>query len=112
MFAVFQLTLTMTKLDESVAITMPIVASFFNVEGMTCTGCVSQLESHLRSVPGIHDTKISLLTHKAEISYYQGMITDMEISRCIKQAGFTPQLLNEDSSIAVLLVDTSHSKGL
>jgi hypothetical protein len=39
------------------------------VSGMTCASCQATIENHLKSLEGVSDASISLLTHKANIRY-------------------------------------------
>lgn len=39
------------------------------VEGMTCTNCTNTIENHLKSLNGVVSASVSLLTHKANITY-------------------------------------------
>ena len=46
-----------------------IKESVFIVTGMTCASCSSAIEKHLKSLEGIQEVNVSLLTNKALIKY-------------------------------------------
>lgn len=58
------------------------------VDGMTCSACSQTIENHLNSLDGIKSATISLLTHKATISYNPNAIGVRTIIEEIECLGF------------------------
>lgn len=69
-----------TKTETNDAMTIP-------VEGMTCNGCVSNLERRLREAPGVEDVQVTLEPQQAVVS---GTIGAEDVKAVIQDAGYRP----------------------
>lgn len=58
-----------------------------DVAGMTCHGCVSQLEQTLRSSPNVDRAYVDLSAGRAWVT---GAATPQELHELVRKAGFTP----------------------
>jgi Cu+-exporting ATPase len=58
----------------------------FDIEGMTCAACVSRVERVLKRVPGVHDVRVNLATHRATVTVDGA--TDEALVAAITRAGY------------------------
>lgn len=58
----------------------------FAIENMKCAGCVSAIETALKTLDGIEDLNVSLENHQATLST---SIPAAEIANVITDAGFS-----------------------
>ena len=58
-----------------------------NIEGMTCSACSNGLEKYLNKQKGIEAT-VNLVMATASIDYDEKIVTEEDIARFIKEAGF------------------------
>ena len=61
------------------------------VEGMTCSACVARVEKAAKSVPGVTDAQVSLLTHTMVVKS-ENEIKHKEIEKAISKAGYKAYL--------------------
>ena len=76
--------------------------SIFPVSGMTCAGCVSNVEKALRSVNGVIFANVNLASEKATVEYLDET-TFSELQRAVEKAGYnlgTEAVTLEDVSIS------------
>ncbi len=57
------------------------------VTGMSCAACSSHVEKAVRSVPGVKDVAVSLLTNSMTVDY-ESPATSGEICRAVEKAGY------------------------
>ncbi|KAK4742364.1 hypothetical protein SAY87_000365 [Trapa incisa] len=84
------------------------------INGMTCTTCSSNVESALRSIPGVHKAQVALATVEAEIHYDPSIMTTGHFLSTIEDMGYDVTLIStgDDMSNIQLKVDgvrTVHS---
>lgn len=72
------------------------------VGGMTCTGCVTTLESHLKKI-GVISVKASLLNNKAIIEYSSQKMEASFIADEIKKLNFTADIIPDASTCTIRL---------
>jgi copper ion binding protein len=58
------------------------------IKGMTCNGCVSAVESHLKEVKGVDEVKVALASNSAMVTYDQEKVKDKDLKGAVKKAGF------------------------
>lgn len=76
----------------ALAVGMPVRTALFTVSGMTCSGCVTRIESHLRKSRAVVDVNVSLLTCKARVQYVPMTgFAASSIATTIEQLGFEVQ---------------------
>lgn len=63
-------------------------ARVFDVEGMTCEGCVQGLTAKLKDTPGVQAVKVSLEEKKAYVTADAGKLPDDQIVAAIQKAGY------------------------
>jgi copper chaperone CopZ len=65
------------------------------VKGMTCSGCIAQINSSLAGIEGIHEVSVDLANSRVEVTYDRSKIKDAErIAAAISTAGY-PATLKE-----------------
>jgi copper chaperone CopZ len=77
------------KSDEKSGNKKSIVKNSFLLTGMTCSACTGSIERHFKkSVDGVIDINVSLLTHKAVVEYDSSLLKPMQIISEIEDLGF------------------------
>jgi len=64
-----------------------------SIQGMTCSSCVTTVESALRNVPGVKSLSVALVTEVARIKYDPTKISASELSEEIEDVGFEATVL-------------------
>jgi len=70
--------------------TEPASTSELLIEGMTCAACVRRVEKALRSVPGVEDAAVNLVTRRATV-HGRAALSLNALSAAVKQAGYTAE---------------------
>jgi class 3 adenylate cyclase/copper chaperone CopZ len=60
----------------------------FNILGMTCKSCVARIESAIRAVPGVVDTKVTLVTARARVQFKIGAGDSDAVLQAVARAGY------------------------
>jgi copper chaperone len=60
----------------------------FNVEGMTCGGCVKSIQNALSSHPGVDEATADLESGKVSIAFDSQVIQQAALKQAIEDAGF------------------------
>lgn len=60
----------------------------FKVKGMTCSGCVSNVEHTLKTIAGVHDVEVSLQNSEASVRYDELQASPDQMKSAIKAAGY------------------------
>lgn len=87
-----------------VGVGIPVKTSVLTISGMTCSGCVSRIESHLRKNSAVVGVDVSLLTCKGRVQYIAGRGLDADaIATIVEQLGFevTPELDSSTCTVDV-----------
>lgn len=58
-----------------------------NVQGMTCSGCVYNVETALKSIPAVHSVDVSLENHSVTVRAEPGKVEAAELIEKIQKAG-------------------------
>ncbi|KAG6483227.1 copper-transporting ATPase HMA5-like [Zingiber officinale] len=77
------------------------------VKGMTCTSCSTNVESALRSVPGVQKAIVALATEEAEIRYDPRIVSANRLMETVEDTGFEALLITtgEDVNRIELKID-------
>lgn len=60
----------------------------FNVTGMTCGGCTSNVKNALNAVAGVGDVQISLASGEAKVQYDESLTSPDQLKSAVKGAGY------------------------
>lgn len=60
----------------------------FNIEGMTCGGCVNSVSNALKQVAGVSDVQVSLENQTATISFDDAQTNEQALKEAIDDTGF------------------------
>lgn len=58
------------------------------VEGMTCGGCVRNVDAVLRALPGVADAAVSLQDHSATVRFDPAQTGVAQLRAAVVDAGF------------------------
>lgn len=64
----------------------------FQVKGMTCGGCVANVESALKNVAGVKRAQVDLGTETAKVDFDPSKTDRATIAQAVKKSGYTPVL--------------------
>ena len=65
----------------------------FDVQGMSCSGCINQIKSGLAGIDGISDVLVDLSTNRVEVFYDSTRVKDLEmIASAITAVGYPATL--------------------
>ena len=60
----------------------------FQVKGMTCAACQAHVDKAVRSLPGVNDVNVNLLTNSMDVIYDETTCNPSIISNSVKKAGY------------------------
>lgn len=60
----------------------------FNVQGMSCQGCVASVTRVLKSVPGVANVNVTLQPGAASVDYDASRTTVDALKTAVKDAGY------------------------
>ncbi len=60
----------------------------FHVAGMSCANCVATVTRQLRSVPGVMDVSVVLVTERATVKMMPNQISLADLQRAVEKAGY------------------------
>jgi len=63
------------------------------IQGMHCAGCVSRVERQLRSVPGVREVQISLVSGQAAVVWDGSIASPEALTEAVRQSGYSAQIL-------------------
>lgn len=66
----------------------PLLNIRLKISGMTCGGCTSSVEKALRSVSGVGEANVNLMTEEARVDYEPDRVSPRELVAAVKAAGF------------------------
>lgn len=62
------------------------------IEGMTCNGCVLNIEKILNAIEGVQATEVSLEKAQAQITFNANQVQVSHLIEVIEDAGFDAQI--------------------
>jgi len=65
------------------------------IDGMTCTACVSHVESALRSLGGVTEANVNLATERSSVRYVPGLTSISEMRDAVTEAGYKAQRVED-----------------
>jgi copper chaperone len=60
----------------------------FNVQGMSCNGCVGSVTRVLKATPGVQEVSVTLQPGRAEVSYDPARTDAAALRNAIEDAGY------------------------
>jgi len=69
------------------------------VDGIHCAGCVSKIESALRTVPGVMEASVSLATGEAHVSFDPDRASLDELMKAVEGAGYSVPVASTELSV-------------
>ena len=64
------------------------------IKGMTCSGCVSAVETSLKKVEGVDKVEVALASNSAVVTFDQEKVKDQDLKGAVKKAGFEVTQVN------------------
>ena len=60
----------------------------FNIDGMTCGGCVKSVTKVLNDLDGVHSATVSLENKNAQVEFDEGKIQMAQLVEAVEDAGY------------------------
>ncbi|HVF64900.1 MAG TPA: heavy-metal-associated domain-containing protein [Casimicrobiaceae bacterium] len=60
----------------------------FDVEGMTCGGCVASVKRVLEALPGVSNAEVTLQPPRASVDYDPARVTAEALRGAVQDAGY------------------------
>ena len=60
----------------------------FAIEGMYCPVCATNIESELKSLPGVQKARVSYEQRRADIDYVSAHVSREQLQKVIQDAGY------------------------
>ncbi|KAG4284369.1 hypothetical protein FPRO06_08748 [Fusarium proliferatum] len=73
-------------------------ASILSLDGLTCASCVSDVEDIIGSIPGVLEATVSLGLLRAQVVFYNDVVTEENIIKTIRSAGYDANPLPSSKS--------------
>ena len=68
--------------------------SSFNVTGMSCANCVSNVERAVGKINGVEEVSVNLIEELMMVSYEESLTGENEIMEAVKKAGYGARAAN------------------
>ena len=68
------------------------------ISGMSCAACSARVDKAVRSLKGVKEVNVNLLTNSMVVSYDEKFINETKITTAIKKAGYGAELVKTDES--------------
>ena len=65
------------------------------VSGMTCSSCVAHVDKAVRSVPGVKDVNVNLLTQSMTVTY-DGLSKEKAVIKAVSKSGYSAKRASEE----------------
>jgi len=99
------------ELVEETPAPAAVVEHVFQVGGMRCASCQAHVAKAVKSVPGVQDAEVNLITGRMTVKCEKAPDMPQRIVDAVKNAGFTAELVAETSSEAAPVQETAeHAK--
>ena len=69
------------------------------IKGMTCSGCVSAVETSLKKVEGVDKVEVVLASNSAVVTFDQEKVKDQDLKGAVKKAGFEVTQVNAPEKV-------------
>ena len=69
------------------------------IGGMTCAGCVANVEGALRSVPGVGDVVVNLATGRARVEYNPAQASLADLKKAVEDVGYSATFYTSNLSV-------------
>lgn len=73
-------------------------SAVFSVKGMTCGACTSAVTNGIKSMEGVEEASVSLMTERAKVKYNSELINAAAIREGIEDCGFDAEIIETDSN--------------
>ncbi len=80
--------------------TVALEVANLQIAGMHCAGCVATVEKALKSVAGVADAQVNLVTERARVQYDPAAATAQRFFDAVAEAGYSAKLATRDSAAA------------
>lgn len=71
------------------------------IHGMTCLGCVANVQLTLGDLPGVHQAEVDLSTKQARVSYDPAQVGRAQMVAAVAEAGYSVEEKNEQEASPV-----------
>jgi Cu+-exporting ATPase len=69
------------------------------IGGMTCAACAARVEKKLKTLPGVADVTVNLVTEKASVAYYPAEVSAAALINAVVQLGYEARRVSEENPV-------------
>ncbi len=74
----------------------------YEITGMSCAACSARIDKAIRSLPGIKELSVNLLTNSMVVSYDETLLSSEQIINKVKSSGYGASLyINSDNDVQI-----------
>ena len=78
----------------------PLQVINFDIQGMTCAGCVSSVEKALGNVNGVGSAEVNFALNRASVHFNPEFANSSQLVSAVEAAGFSARRLKENDNLA------------
>ncbi|MGQ9770551.1 MAG: heavy metal translocating P-type ATPase, partial [Thermogutta sp.] len=67
------------------------------IQGMHCAGCVARVERALRTIPGVKDAQVNLVTQSAVVQLHDSNVLPEKLVQAVAEAGYEAGLIPQET---------------
>ena len=69
----------------------------FDIQGMTCSSCLSHVERAVKKLQGIQSVNVNLLSNNMIVEYDEKIINNQNIIKAVVDAGYGARISNNET---------------
>ena len=77
-----------------------IIDEKYAISGMSCAACSARIDKAVRSLKGIKEVNVNLLTNSMVVSYDEKILSSEKIINTVIKAGYDANLINNEENNA------------
>ncbi len=75
-----------------------VIDEKYIIGGMSCAACSARVDKAVRSLKGIKEVNVNLLTNTMVVSYDEKILNDDKIIKAVVKSGYTAELVKQENS--------------
>ncbi|MBI4399140.1 heavy metal translocating P-type ATPase [Candidatus Micrarchaeota archaeon] len=80
--------------------------------GMHCASCVNKIEKAIKSVRGVKQASVNLVTEKATVEFDEKVTSETELQEAVKKTGYGVAERNDELRLKVIGMNNPHCAGI
>ena len=75
-----------------------VIDEKYIIGGMSCAACSARVDKAVRTLKGIKEVNVNLLTNTMVVSYDEKLLNDDKIIKAVVKSGYTAELVKQENS--------------